>query len=585
VIGTVSQTSKSRCLYCSLICPIGLEAKSLGIVAPCYESGSTHISEGRLCYRGHYVAALMAHPKRLAAAFSRGRAGANLEKYGDLLSKAATEIRGASSQGGLGVMMSANMSCEQIAAVTRFFKSSVPAKHISVFAPPVDTALLSGVAVSGAPLAALEDIKTAECVLAIGDVLGTHRVLARELLDVPGRSRKAEFINIDTIEGCTARFASTRLSVRADGELNAVLGMALSAGMKADEALNEDRGADELLSAAGVDSSAALQCIDSLRADPNSLVLVTVPSGRCSRADIMGIAAGRLAVQTESKLLPLYTYGNSPGAYALSHALGMTPMTRWFEAACAGEFSCVLLVDADMLGIVPDAFTSKALKDVNCIIAASPMPNATTTRADISLPVSFWFETGGKVLDHQGRAFDLEPLKNGDPVTVSASELIGKFATEMGVSAPEADELDLEEIWKEANAAARIPKSDISPAGGDEADSFTLVSRTENLDLYESGLSKKLDWVATIEPQAILLLNPADASSLGIRDSDVVTVNGGVSGRADLCARLSATVNRGTIAVSASGSEVKNLFDWEIINGFIQTGPAKVTLDAVRAKE
>jgi len=553
------------------------------VVVPFYETGDGHVSEGSLCYRGHYVSAWKAHPRRLTSALRRGRFDPERGDYKTLLGEAARAVRAASSDGSLGVLVSANMPCGQLAALADFFKSAVPAKHVSVFAPPTDFAMLTGVAASGAPLAEPADIRGAECALAIGDVLGTHRILARPLHGLRERSHKAQLINIDAMDGCTARFATSRLSIKPCKQLPAVLALAMSAGLRREEIPLNVPDKDELSAASGLEPSEAARCVEDLRADPNSLVLLTVPAGRCSRADLLAAAAGWLARQTGSKLLPLYIYGNSPGAYAVSRSFGLTPAAQWFEAACGGEFSCVLLVDTDLLGIVPDAIASKALGEVECVISASPVSNPTTERADISLPVAFWFEADGEALDHRGRKIPLSAMGKTAAGIATPAELAARLAEDMGVEPVRAEQLDLARAWEQANAASKLSQEDFA-LEAEDGEGFTLISRTENLDLFEGNLSGQLDWVATIEPKALALLNGDDANSLGICDGDIVSVRTEI-GRADLCARTSSAVAAKTIAVSPSARDTKNLFPWEPAGELIRTGPVKASLDAVRAKE
>jgi len=572
---------ETRCLYCSLGCPLAIEEKPRGVVEPVYSTSPEHVSEGRLCYRGHYVAALKTHPRRLTSAMRRGVSLSESGQYGDALSEAAQALREASRSDSLGVLVSGNLPCEQIAAVARFFQTSLPAKNVSVFSPPTDTAMLRGIAAGHATLAAPKDIEAAQVVLAIGDALGTHRVLAHQIMKLRERSRETMLAGIDAMTGCTARFASPSFLATPGAELHATLVMALLAGLDPHEFPGRAPDKNELLRISGLDAAGTRRCVEALQNDPNSLILLTVPPGRCRRVDQLGAAAAALAHATDSRLLPLYLSGNAPGAYAISSALGLTPMAQWFQAAQAGEFSTAFLVDVDLLGAVPNELSSATLGNVSRVIAASPMSNTTTGRADISLPAAFWFECDGVALDQCGAEVPLNALGSRSQSAPSPLELVGRLGERCGASACENGKLDLARAWQQAVATSSVTPEELPPVEDVGDNAFALIASTENLDLCGSDVARQLDWVLSVEPQPFAAFNPADASALGVRDHDVVSLRTD-AGTAEITVHVRPTVRSHVIAISPA---VAGLFSWVPENDLVQVGPAKASLNAVRAEE
>ena len=292
-----------------------------------------------------------------------------------------------------------------------------------------------------------------------------------------------------------------------------------------------------------------------------------------------------MASATGSKLLPLYICGNAPGARTVSKSLGLTEMSRWFGAAKAGEFKTVFLIGADVIGTIPNALAQETLGRTETVIAASAMPTATTRRADIILPCAFWFETSGKALDHSGQPIPLNTLGSPPGGAMSPGDLVSRLASCLGVEGVEPVDVDVAASWAKATAGWKVEVSSGAVSAEGENDSLVVMSRTETLDLDEGGLSRQVDWVGTIEPVPVALVNPLDAAELGIRDRDMISLRA-AGGQAELSVRTSNAVAAHTVAVPSNLPEVIDLFEWRL-NGdcSIEVGPSRAGVNAVRAEE
>ena len=144
---TVDSTT-TRCLNCSLGCALAVKQVSRDVIEPEYVEQKDGIAYGRLCYKGHYPSALMAHPRRLASPSVRSDRGGSKNGSTAIYRAAAEKLSTASASGRLGVLIDANLPTSEIAAVAKFFQSSMPAKHVAVFVPPTDAAIARGVAQS-----------------------------------------------------------------------------------------------------------------------------------------------------------------------------------------------------------------------------------------------------------------------------------------------------------------------------------------------------------------------------------------------------------------------------------------------------
>jgi len=568
----------TRCLHCSLACPLAVERRHGGIVQPFY-AGSTDSSERvGLCYRGHYVAALMVHNQRLTRA-SRG--SLSREKSGGhsgVMKQAAELIRDAGANNSLGVLISGNLPGNEIGAAVRFFQTAMPARNVSVFVPPTDTAILSGLARSGCELAEREDIAQARSVLAVGDVLGTHPVLAGELFDARDRNRRSNLINIDTIQGRTMRFANMGLLIKHGGDTQAILALAKIAGADLGNLLEGKASLDELLNDSGISRDDAERCVEMLRGDKNSLILLTIPAGRCGQSELLAAATGALAQGVGSKVLGLFSWAGSPGAYAIANSMKLTDVGGWLNAARNGEFSTAFIVGVDLVGVLPDELAGQALDKTENVITASAMPNATTDRADITLPLAFWFEMDGEVIDHKGNSIALNALGEAPGGAGSLVEMVDQLAKSVGVEGAAGVDLNLRDGLGRGAGNGKFKELPAIVTAGD--DSFVVTSRTENLELYEGSISRQLDWPLTMEPKPMVLLNPADARNLKLQERDMVSL-GANGSEVELCVRISDAVPGHSVAINAAIPGAQNLFACRTEGSCGEIEPGQVKLAPV----
>ena len=266
----------TRCLYCSLYCPVAVEKRSATVYRPRYVDKEGAASSGGLCYRGHFVSALKAHARRLSQGWINPRSP-QPEKYADVLNRTVDILRKASDSNTLGVLISAQMPVQDITAAVDFFQRSIPARNISIYVPPTDMAMFNGVSLSQPTLGDIQDLDKTNTILAIGDVLGTHPMLAHRLLDMRERNRRSSLINIDSMKGRTSRFATQKLIIKSCSEVHAVAALTKAAGGRLNSIIKKSPKIEALLKTCGIERSAAGEAIERLKAGKDSVILLTVP--------------------------------------------------------------------------------------------------------------------------------------------------------------------------------------------------------------------------------------------------------------------------------------------------------------------
>ncbi|MBN1845050.1 MAG: molybdopterin-dependent oxidoreductase [Sedimentisphaerales bacterium] len=573
-------TTQTRCPFCSLACPIGMEKTRYGPARPAYVSNPEGPTDGRACYRGHYASALIQHPRRLVEARTTAKPNGR-PAHDAAVEQAGRWLAEAIEQNSLGVLLSGNLPASELARAVRFFQPLMPAERIGIFIPPTDLGMLSGLLRSGCKLADEHDIKQAKFALAIGDVLGTHPVLAHPLLDLVERDRQATLGNLDCLGGRTMRFANPALRVP-DGALAAAAGaLALLAGARIGPALEDAPKIEDLLARTHLSRSDLERCLQLLQTRSPAVLLLTLPPGRQDDSETTAYLVGRLAKTLKIKVVPLLTSAGSAGAYAVCRALNAADTTAWLSTmAEAKDCTCVFCAGVDLAGILPDEFYAGVAGSWQTVIAADAMETLTTRRAQAVLPLAFWFETDGQMLDPLGRTLDLTALDKPPGGSLTLSDWLGQLAGQLGrpeVAWEPVDEGDIRSgLAGAAEPAGALPAvgAPDPPEGGCQ-----VTARSETLDVYEGGWSRLLDWPRTIEAEPLVLIHPADAERMGIHDRQVITMRN----ETDECrvqARPSAAVEAQTVAIPAMLPAMRNFYSWRLADGRLRITPQTVSLIA-----
>ena len=140
---------RTRCLLCSLACPVAFEARPS-------EGGSEVLTEyvrsdpqtqGRLCFRGHYLAEMAAHPFRLTHAEMPGAARSDAADHSVPTDRAVAEVasRLAAARGRAGVLIDGNLPVEDTAAALHFARDILGTRWAAIHLPGPDLGMLEGI--------------------------------------------------------------------------------------------------------------------------------------------------------------------------------------------------------------------------------------------------------------------------------------------------------------------------------------------------------------------------------------------------------------------------------------------------------
>lgn len=573
---------QSRCLNCSLLCPIAISLGADGKAIPEYVTGDSAATGGRLCFRGHYVSELINHPRRFSSAWVRNGSVAETDLESALDATVAA-LREAARDHSVAVLVDGNFPCEEIVRAVTFVKDCLGCDAVAVYVPPTDEGLLKGYASvdgTGCDAAALEQVST---VLAVGDVFSTHPVLAKPILDAVKQTKQGKLLAIDSMVGRTMRHAAKRYLIRPDGEAAALGAIACAAAGSATPLVGNDVSLDDLASRAGLDAAAVQEIASDLQGASGAAVALSIGAGRTTQAPACAAGAAVLQGACRTKTLLLCTYGNAAGALAASAASGALPLGTWLRRLSEKPAKVVLAIGTDLVGMSPDSVSQAVFGKAQTVISAASMPGATSARADIVLPLAAPWETDGSVMTPAGERIEVRGLVAPPGGAMTLTQLLDELGQRIDGTARSgtaADNTHIDPLATNLDKPVIALDDDDSPQG-----TLSMISRTGHFDLHQGSTSRQLEWTRLMESEPYVLISPQDASALGVRSGDAVRMStpGGVT---TLSARIDDSVAAGTLAATAGLPDTRNLFPWRVRpDELIDIGPATVGIEVVRSTQ
>lgn len=543
---------QTRCLHCSLMCPVAFDVdRSDGAQQVLTEYvTSDPLTQGRLCFRGHYLAEMAAHPFRLTCAEPRNAddgAGSAADK-----AIAALASRLQSAEGRAAIVVDGNLPTEDIASALRLARNVVGTELVAVYLPESDAAIFQSVR-PGTPILAFADAVACDAFLAVGDIFATHPVISRPILEARA-ARKARLFGMDCMPNRVAGFAETFLRVRLGGEAAALAGLCKLIGREipAGSDWAEGRSANELAEMAGVSESDLRTIADALSQAKQAAIIFDPVPGRMMNVAAAALMASALCHPDGPRLMPMFRYGNAVGGASAAAALGAIPLAEVLAAVKGARVEVLLAIGVDLLRLFPATDGLDLRPRVPTLAAASAFRNRTTDQADIVFPLAASFEESGSVLDASGARLELAPLLNRPGGAMSAEALCMRLASAANAMLPETGEMAMAEIFPGGPAPA-VEEEDVPPQG------LRLVARADHADFDTGALSRMLAWPRLVEPTPELHMNAEDVRARGLTPRARVLVRANShEARAWLCVRES--IPRGMAAISTAFEETRPLF-------------------------
>jgi len=572
-------TRQTKCLLCSACCDIGIKFGPATVIQPDYPD----YAEGRLgiCARGHYIVDLLSHPSRLTGAYLRKNGKRQLVPTSDGVRAVSDRLKKLGLGNHIGLLVDGNVPCETLVGLAQFTKTVLRSQSFSIYIPPTDQALLEGIGATQAAILSLSELAACDVILAVGDPFSMAPVLARSVQDARNAQRGNRLIVIDPLLGRTARYATDHLPISPGAESLVLAAIAVESGRaKALASALRGRSAANVAGVAGVPASAISSAAQAIKSAKKLGVVIGLAEGSTNNPAAVAAIAATLAEPKGGGVVPALAYGNAVGAFRVSHSVGAVPLGRLLRQAASGELKALLVFGKDLLQDFAAAECADALRKLDFLAAALPIPGRISDLAKVVLPGSFWFEDEGTVIDFSGTRTDILSLMAPPGAARTTMALAEEIAAGLAPDAAIPVELTAEhlvarKVGDPAEMVKNLDAAALSPQPGD----CVLLPRQTTMNSYDGWLTMACRWGETADGRPVARINPDDLAASRIRNRCVFTVSS-EKGNLQLIAAADSNVPTGIIAVPAHIASRSGLIGKGIDadSGALLTGPAIVQL-------
>jgi len=542
----------TRCLLCSLQCPLALSSDASGGISVEYVADD-QVTEGRLCFRGHYAADLAAHPMRLTSAEMRNGEPLPTQSPSfmeDVLRRLGGRLHSAGMNAA--VVVDGNLTTGDILACLRFGRGALKTDRVAVYLPESDEAMLAGLR-PDAELLPVEEVRNGDVFLFVGDALATHPMIGRHVMDAKWGNR-AKIFGMDCLPNRVAGFADKFLLVEPGGEAPALAAVCRMAegSLAADQAWAGEDLAD-LVKASGAEESMLRGIAEALAEAKQAGIFLAPAPGRMTNVTAAAAAACALCETFKAaKLMPLFRYGNAVGAGRAATAAEAQVSGEVMRAALEGRVEVLLSIGVDVLRLLSPKDAEALRRRVSTLAIASVLRNRTTEQADFVLPLAAWFEQSGQAHDAIAGTVELHSLLEPPGAALPACDLSARLAAAAHALPPSHAALPDEKPFR--GAAVKEIRVGEAPDSG-----LRLVARTDVADFGDGSETRQCSWARYMEAEPELVVNAAEAKKrkLAPRCRAVVRAN---HTEARVRIRTTQQMPAGTVAVSTAFDRTRRLF-------------------------
>jgi len=481
----------SVCPLCSMNCEIQiltLKKKIVGTIP----KGIPHETAGELCVKGRFcLSELVNRTERILEPQYHFPEDYGIVSWDEAFVKGGDIIKSL-KPGRAAVFVSPGLSLEEYMAVSKFADKVLKTNEIT--SSCLDSRLIT-YARFASRSAPVEKINEAEVILSLF-LNGNYNWAPLTMAVKKSASNNVPYYQVGWIKDTTSRFATHRL-VPGPGEelgiLDQIIGQLKSGKGK-------EKPIGELSSRLAKSKKAVIIC------GPGILSL-----SNCIR---MLEKIEKIAEATGAKLIMPDPYGNLKGMLSV---ISMKPVESVRQKVSKGKF--------DLLYFIGDIPWSER-PDVKTIIYQNAFPAPEGLNPDLILPASLWGENGGSWPGSNGSTVRVEAAAVPHDYALSHADLFSKLSSASGIkgvnylAGPVKTKLkpQFPEIRK--HQAGQGSK----PVNGKKLP-FMLVQEESPHKFHGIDLSMTIGGFSELVKTGHLIINPADARSIGIGKGDILTVS------------------------------------------------------------
>ena len=492
--GVPSTYEESICPFCSMNCEIQIltkKGKIIGTLPP----GDPHQSGGELCVKGRFcLSEMVNHPERLLEPKFRFLEGYGIISWEDAVQKAAEQIKTAKGKR-TALFLSPALSLEEIAAVDLFASKVLDTSNITSSVFNENLAPYLSMAEKSVPL---EEIENCDAVITI--CLKENYNYGPVSVAIKRAGEKGvPLCQIGWIRDTASRFSS--------------LDIAPPPG-------KEKQFFRQLLNTLekGKGGSADIKRIAKMLEDASCAAIIPGP-------EITDLTEGRDILESIEKIARIAGARIfAPGRFGnLSGLLSIIDVPF-----CEGTFDEIAQEKIDLLYIIGDApFTQRP--PVDFIIHQSSFPPPDELKADLILPTTTWGEISGTYADFHGKRKKFKAVVEPPGFALGNLEIFSRIAKETGKEDVKFTEKEIAKriparLYIEPPENKNKPRKKPKVSQPDTYFPYLLIQERTPHAFHNVSLSKIIAGMAAIVPENSLMMNPADAAKLGLKDGDSVQV-------------------------------------------------------------
>lgn len=556
----------SVCGYCGNGCTV-----TLGVLKDKVETirfnDKTGVNDGNLCIRGRFGYSYVNSEERLTRPLVR-KGGQLVETdWKEAIDAAVSGFTKAASEQGVGILAGGRLTNEEF-FLLKNFAGAVGTGNLDHSGGECYKGVTEGLAETigvTASTSTFPQVEECETILAIrSDFYETHPVFGM-VVNQAVKRRQAQLIVISDKRGKFTKLPHAETLLTKPGlEVNVLNAMAqslLADGLAVTEGVS---GIDQLQAAladytpekvetqTGVSAAAIRQAAKQLVAAKKSAILLAYGLPYTAHSKELGLAAANLAIlagipgRAGSGLYLCGEKANSQGAIDLGVLPGAGGLgaQEMLKAAAAGSLSALYVIAEDPLSSYPDRRKVEAALDkVPFLVVQDIFLSPTARQADVVFPAASFAEKEGTFTNAERR---IQRVRQGVPLPGEAKtdyaifeQLIARFGKQVSYTGPAAvfaaipayAEIDYAAIGAHGfvwgGETLKVSKRKVVPvAGGKGVDApFQLITGSA---LYHSGtVSTRAKGPLAVVPSAYVEFGRADASALGIKEGDIVTLKAG----------------------------------------------------------
>jgi NADH-quinone oxidoreductase subunit G len=548
----------SVCTQCSVGCNYRIDSR-FGHIMRTFTRENTPIDDGWICDRGRYTFNYLYEPGRLRQPLVRRDGNLEPATFETAIALAAGKLAAAARTGRVGVIGGGRLSDEEAFALARFAREALGTNNLDYrvslqkFASPARFD------------ARLEDLDDASLILVFGAITPEQAPILDLRLRRAVARRQAKLMFVGPYEPqFTVPFRYARYEPGAIGAFMERLAEIVHHGKEETgdglvaEIANELANAEKIVA---IHNGRDPEAIDALERLMDRLHHYDHPVGIL----VVG-AVGNARGAEAAGCVPNLSQG-----YAPVENPGMTT-GEMLAAAADGKLDALFIVGANPALAFPDGMlVRRALERVPFLAVSEQVLTETAQAADVVFAAASFAEKSGHVTNLEGRQQAFAQAVEPPVHAATDATILAQLARAMGKPNAVSDDIDslyaqLKRVLdvsrlRPGSLALPRPKADkIVAAKPAHAGALTVIPIPH---LYAGGGAAAIDpGLAPMRPQPGAILNPADATRIGVAQGDAMRLTG-AGGDVEVTASVAQRVPEGCVLVIADMPEapVNRLLD------------------------